>query len=407
MGEILMKKILSIIIALFCLFTAAELFFPTYSASAATEIYIPRWKAPSKNNKYYYKNNFFEQCGYGMPNCTAYAWGRAYEILGKKPDLCPNGAEKWYDYNKKNKIYPYGKTPKLGAVACWKTNEGWGHVAVVEEINGKNVTFSESRYGGENFLTLTFDPTTDKVYGSSYVFQGYIYIGNFKQHTHDYVLTGQTANHPHYNKYKCTVCGLQYTDKQSSNYVKDCAKCASLVRPKKTAGFITTAQTMTTVKVSWKKNPNATAYRLWTSLDGKKWKQVGEVNAKTTSATLKGLKGNTKYIIRLAAMNDTLRGAYSDVTVTTAKKPDKPTNFKVKSKTSTAVTVSWTKSPDATGYQVWYSTDGKKWTSFQKLEAKYTSATLKGLKRGKTYKIRIAAMNGSVKSAYSDVSVKI
>ena len=52
-----------------------------------------------------------------MPNCTAYAYGRAYEILGTRPNLCPNNAGRWYDYNVNNGYYPYGQTPKLGAIA--------------------------------------------------------------------------------------------------------------------------------------------------------------------------------------------------------------------------------------------------------------------------------------------------
>lgn len=32
------------------------------------------------NNFHWYSDNPFYQSGYGMPNCTCYAWGRFWEI---------------------------------------------------------------------------------------------------------------------------------------------------------------------------------------------------------------------------------------------------------------------------------------------------------------------------------------
>lgn len=32
------------------------------------------------NNFHWYSENPFYQAGYGMPNCTCYAWGRFWEI---------------------------------------------------------------------------------------------------------------------------------------------------------------------------------------------------------------------------------------------------------------------------------------------------------------------------------------
>ena len=33
------------------------------------------------NNPKWYSDNPFYQSGYGMPNCTCYAWGRFWEVL--------------------------------------------------------------------------------------------------------------------------------------------------------------------------------------------------------------------------------------------------------------------------------------------------------------------------------------
>ena len=49
--------------------------------------YIPRLEAPERSNPYFHELNLYYRFGLGMPNCTAYAYGRAYEILGRDPEL--------------------------------------------------------------------------------------------------------------------------------------------------------------------------------------------------------------------------------------------------------------------------------------------------------------------------------
>ncbi len=147
------------------------------SQCAVTD-FSPRLTAPSSSNKYYYSNlNILYAAGYGMPNCTAYAWGRAYEILGTQPKLSLNSAHYWYGYNKDNNYYPYGKTPKLGAIACWDNPSG-GHVAVVEDISSTTITFSNSGYGYKNFYLTHAEigEANGGVYSSGWTFKGYIYI---------------------------------------------------------------------------------------------------------------------------------------------------------------------------------------------------------------------------------------
>ncbi|MGN1111819.1 MAG: RICIN domain-containing protein [Acutalibacteraceae bacterium] len=141
--------------------------------------FTPRTTAPDSSNAYYYSANPFYQAGYGMPNCTAYAFGRAYELLGSRPSLSTGNAGKWWWYNKNNGIYAYGSTPKLGAIVCWdQYDQNQGHVAVVEAINGSQITISESHYGGTFFTTRTINADSSN-YLTSYRFLGYIYIGDF------------------------------------------------------------------------------------------------------------------------------------------------------------------------------------------------------------------------------------
>ena len=134
-----------------------------------------RTTAPSKDNKYYYSDNIFYKSGYGMPNCTCYAFGRFYELTDKYPKLDTGNAERWYD--KSEDGYERGKTPKLGAIICWEgKGSKAGHVAVVEDIysDGSIVT-SNSAYKGTNFYMKTLK-APNYYMGDLYKFEGFIYL---------------------------------------------------------------------------------------------------------------------------------------------------------------------------------------------------------------------------------------
>ena len=162
--------------------------FPTIKASAAG--FTPRYSLSYEDTqtKYwasgtYGVSNGFPRnwnSGYSGGNCTWYAFGRAWELLGTLPNLCTNNAGAWYSYNKNNGYYPYGSTPKLGAIACWDHYDNdTGHVAVVEEIGSDYIVCSESGWSYTNgyFSTKTRSLNDSTLgMGSSYRFLGYIYI---------------------------------------------------------------------------------------------------------------------------------------------------------------------------------------------------------------------------------------
>lgn len=143
-----------------------------------TEGYTPRLNAPNADNLYYYSSdNIFYASDYGMPNCTCYAWGRAYEITGEIPELSPYDACTWYDYNAENEIYDYGEIPEEGAIACFSyANGGSGHVAVVEEVNEDSVLLSNSAYNGTEFYMDTVPVDNPSQGHDGWIFQGYIYV---------------------------------------------------------------------------------------------------------------------------------------------------------------------------------------------------------------------------------------
>lgn len=139
-------------------------------------------------SKYYYSDNPFSSSGYGLPNCTCYAWGRFYEISGVRPSLPMGNGGDWYNSAKNAGIYKTGNTPALGAVACYGSKVGGaGHVAIVEVIdNVGNFTISQSGYyrpvasyppdTTNYFWTNTCDAKSKKAgWMKNYYFQGFIY----------------------------------------------------------------------------------------------------------------------------------------------------------------------------------------------------------------------------------------
>lgn len=145
--------------------------------------FVPRLtRAGMLNNPYWYSRNPFYLAGYGLPNCTCYAFGRWWEIAdvnhdySNYPTLSTGNAEDWFGYTQDG--YERGTTPQLGAVACWADGpfSGDGHVAVVEEIDPDTgvITCSNSAYGGEYFYITHLSPP-DYLPAAGYVFQGFIY----------------------------------------------------------------------------------------------------------------------------------------------------------------------------------------------------------------------------------------
>lgn len=131
--------------------------------------YEARLNAPNGEAYYTRELNAYAKTGYGMPNCVAYAYGRAYELNGEAPKISKGNAGEWWFINKAHGYYEYGQEAKLGAIACWSR-----HVAVVEDISDDGaITISESHWGGTYFDTKVFYNMSSH-YGQA--FYGYIYI---------------------------------------------------------------------------------------------------------------------------------------------------------------------------------------------------------------------------------------
>ncbi len=227
------------------------------------------------------------------------------------------------------------------------------------------------------------------------------------------------ANITNVNTTSATVSGLKANTKYSvliravsksnSALLSNCVylNAQTLAKPAATANFAVKTRTMTSAALTWTKNDEATGYRIWISADGgKSWKRVANPTANAVSAQIKGLNGGTKYIVRMAAMKDTVVGYYSDVNLTTYAKPVKTSGFATTSVKSTSVSLKWNKNVDASSYRIWVSTDsGKSWKRVANPTVNAVSAQITGLQGGTKYIVRMAAMKGTTVGYYSDVNL--
>ncbi len=148
----------------------------------------PRTKAPSETNKFYIKagkggydrakeiNKKTHSC---LFNCCGLVHGRFLESQNqtnyKKYDkLCTGNAESYYGYKKDG--YKRSKTPKVGAIVCWKgKGKLAGHVAFIEKVYSNNdILTSNSAYKHSRFYMKKYLKSKKYYLGDNYEWQGFI-----------------------------------------------------------------------------------------------------------------------------------------------------------------------------------------------------------------------------------------
>lgn len=166
-----------------------------------------------------------------------------------------------------------------------------------------------------------------------------------------------------------------------------------------------------TVKISWKKVAGASGYEIRYSIDNKKYTTAGI--AQGTSFTKKGLKIGTKYYFKVRAYKiagkSKIYGDFSAVSSAGSALAKVGSLKAVPAKNKVKLT--WAKTPGASGYEVYYSADGK---SFKKCgsvtngsRTVYEQSKLKGNTK---YYFKVRAYSGTgkarVNGAFSGVSAK-
>jgi len=160
-----------------------------------------------------------------------------------------------------------------------------------------------------------------------------------------------------------------------------------------------TKTTITTIDLAWTKVDGAAKYRIYYGIgSGTRTKvEVGDV----TSATLKGLKPGTTYSIDIAALkSDGTRSSYSPRIPVRTESFVPPSNLTVAAKTSTSLTLTWTKVPGVPKYRIYHGIGSGTRTKIEVGDV--GTATITGLKPGTTYSIDIASLlSDGTRSAYT------
>ena len=153
------------------------------------------------------------------------------------------------------------------------------------------------------------------------------------------------------------------------------------------------------IKLTWTKASDVTGYYVYRSTDGKKYSKIKTLKASTTAYTNTSLTAGKKYYYSIASYKNTSTGAVAigpkssaiNITTTSSLSVPAPSNLKVAEYSNSAIKLTWTKAPDVTGYYVYRSTDGKKYSKIKTLTAYTTTYTNTSLIAGKKYYYSIAS----------------
>ena len=183
----------------------------------------------------------------------------------------------------------------------------------------------------------------------------------------------------------------------------------TLTSPTNVSKIVCTARSYNSITLSWSRNTTATGYKL-EQYKGGKWVQVAVINSNsTTSYKVMGLKTATTYSFRIRAYkksgNVTAHSGYTKYNTLTS--PTNVTSFKASKRTSSTVTLGWSKNSTATGYKI-EQYKGGKWVQIAQISSNNTAYySVAKLKRNTSYSFRIRAyktINGKTShSAYTTV----
>jgi hypothetical protein len=173
------------------------------------------------------------------------------------------------------------------------------------------------------------------------------------------------------------------------------------------AGITATAQTTSSVLVTWTAATSASGYYVYASTSESG--TYTKANTISTSATLKAvvstadgstaLSAGTAYYFKVSAYNSAGEGDKSAAATATTiaastTVPDAPAGVAAATESASSVVVTWTASSTANGYYVYYSTDSTSFTDYETVSGNTTvTDTVTGLTAATTYYFCVKAYN--------------
>ena len=187
---------------------------------------------------------------------------------------------------------------------------------------------------------------------------------------------------------------------------------STLTSPTNVSNVVCAARSYNSITLSWNRNTTATGYKL-EQYKGGKWVQVAQINSNSaTSYKVTGLTAATAYSFRIRAYktsgNVTAHSGYTKYNTLTS--PTNVSSFKASKRTSSTVTLGWSKNSTATGYKL-EQYKGGKWVQVAAVSGnKNVRCTVSKLSRNTAYRFRIRAykvINGKTSNGgYTYINVR-
>ena len=187
---------------------------------------------------------------------------------------------------------------------------------------------------------------------------------------------------------------------------------STLTSPTNVSNVVCAARSYNSITLSWNRNITATGYKL-ERYKGGKWVQAAVINSNSaTSYKVTGLTAATAYSFRIRAYktsgNATAHSGYTKYNTLTS--PTNVSSFKASKRTSSTVTLGWSKNSTATGYKL-EQYKGGKWVQVAAVSGnKNVRCTVSKLSRNTAYRFRIRAykvINGKTSNGgYTYINVR-
>jgi fibronectin type 3 domain-containing protein len=185
--------------------------------------------------------------------------------------------------------------------------------------------------------------------------------------------------------------------------------------PAAPSGLGASAVSSSQINLTWADHAdNETGYRVERGTDGVNFSLLTTLGVNATSYSNSGLSASTKYYYRVLALGNAGNSGFSNVAGVTTQSvsqppppgaPAAPTDLVATSISGTQIVISWADHSDnETLFKIERSTDGRTFSPLAASGANFTSYKNGNLTAGKHYYYRVYAINGSGRSAFTNVA---
>jgi hypothetical protein len=204
----------------------------------------------------------------------------------------------------------------------------------------------------------------------------------------DILSSAKTFYIPVYKNMPSKACSISGSTSSSSSTSTSTSTTTSATT-KKVTGLTLTSRTTTSLTFKWDKVSSATKYYIYVKNNTKNTTFNKTVTG--NSATLNGLTNANEYSVKVKAYTSKGGwGAYSSVD-TEHTTPSKVTDLTVSSRTTSSITLKWSKKSGADGYYVYQYSDDK-YTKIMTVKSGSTvTAKISDLTAGKKYVYAVSA----------------